>query len=108
MEANGPVQSLAAMRLRTLLRRSIDALRSAFRAVPSASPSSTPTASSHSEKSSAEAEGTERDADYWNRTLAVLKQDYYALLNESEEHLDRLADILPGTRTRTRTTTAHS
>jgi phosphoenolpyruvate carboxylase len=106
MEANGPVQSLAAMRLRTLLRRSIDALRSAFRAVPSASPSST--ASSHSEKSSAEAEGTERDADYWNRTLAVLKQDYYALLNESEEHLDRLADILPGTRTRTRTTTAHS
>jgi hypothetical protein len=98
MEVNRP-QPLAAMRLRNALRRSIDTLRSPLREL--SPPSSSPSAANGRQAMAPTKENSDHadqmqgvDADPC--TLAVLKRDYYALLQECEDHLDALPNILPG------------
>src|SRR4051812_16350318 len=90
MEANGSTRSLAAPRLRTLLRQSIDALRASFlQATPSLR------ATQHHDHQT-ESSSERMEAEYWSKTLAVLKQDHYAMLRESEDYLNRVPALQLG------------
>jgi hypothetical protein len=90
MEANGSIRSLAAPRLRTLLRQSIDALRASFlQATPSRR-------ATQDHKHDADSSFDQVETEYRSKTLAVLKQDHYAMLHESEDYLDRVPALQTG------------
>jgi hypothetical protein len=91
MEANGSIRSLAAPRLRTLLRQSIDALHASFL---QATPRHRLATQLHKHDTDSSFDQTETE--YRSKTLAVLKQDHYATLRESEDYLDRVPALQSG------------